>query len=95
MVLHVVWLPLKKVVGKIYRAEIRLVALDVKGAFDYCECGKIHWAKHSQLSPKKFSWRYLCGALASSDYYLTIAKYSQENFHSTQPKNHTSTPFIT
>ena len=31
----------------------------------------------------KFSLEYFCGALASDVYYSTIAKYSQENFHST------------
>ena len=35
------------------------------------------------FSPVKFSRKYFCDALASSVYYLTIAKYSQENFHST------------
>ena len=30
-----------------------------------------------------FSWKYFCDALASSIYYLTIAKYSRENFHNT------------
>ena len=28
----------------------------------------------------KFSWKYFCGALATSVYYLPIAKNSQENF---------------
>ena len=32
------------------------------------------------FGPIKFFTEILCGALASSVYYLTIAKYSQENF---------------
>ena len=39
------------------------------------------------FSSMKFSWKYFCGALASSIYYLTRAKYSWENFRSTL-KNH-------
>ena len=40
------------------------------------------------LSPMKafvgiLLWEYFCGALASSVYYLIIAKYSQENFRNT------------
>ena len=36
------------------------------------------------FSPMKFSWEYFCGTLASSVYYyLTITKYSQENFRGT------------
>ena len=35
----------------------------------------------------KFFMGIFCGALASSAYYLTIAKYSRENFRSTL-KNH-------
>ena len=32
------------------------------------------------FSPLKFSWKSFCDALASSAYYLTIAKYTQEPF---------------
>ena len=39
------------------------------------------------FSPMKFSREYFCGALASSVYYSTIAKYSQKNFRGTF-KNH-------
>ena len=35
------------------------------------------------VSARSFSQEYFHGALASSIYYLTIAKYSRENFHST------------
>ena len=35
------------------------------------------------FNPMKFSWEYLCSALASSVYCLTIAKNSRENFHNT------------
>ena len=31
----------------------------------------------------KFSWEYFHGTMASSVHYLTIAKYSLENFRST------------
>ena len=39
-----------------------------------------------------FSWEYFCSALASSVYYSTIAKYSQENFRGTlkNSENHDS-----
>ena len=41
---------------------------------------------------KIFLRKYPCGALASSVYYLTIAKYSRENFHGTltNRENHES-----
>ena len=32
------------------------------------------------FSPMKVLWEYFCSALASSVYYLTIAKNSWENF---------------
>ena len=35
------------------------------------------------FSPMNFFMEILCDALASSVYYFTIAKYSQEKFHST------------
>ena len=35
------------------------------------------------FNPMKFLQEYFCGALASSAYYLTIAKYSWVNFHGT------------
>ena len=38
------------------------------------------------FSPMKFSQEYFCGALASSVYYLTIAKYSWKNFCGTLKK---------
>ena len=41
------------------------------------------------VSTRSFSQEYFHGALASSVYYLTIAKYSWENFHSTL-ENHES-----
>ena len=46
----------------------------------YCKCVKIGWAKHSRFQPVKFFMGMLCGAWASSIYYLTIPKYSQKNF---------------
>ena len=41
------------------------------------------------FSPMKFLQDYLHSALASGVYYLTLAKYSQENFHGIL-KNHKS-----
>ena len=48
--------------------------------------GKIHWAKHSRLQ------QYFCGPLASSVYYLTIAKYSWGNFCDTVKKTRKFSP---
>ena len=45
----------------------------------YCKQGKIYWAKHLRFQP----YKVFHGALVNSVYYLTIAKYSWENFHST------------
>ena len=51
----------------------------------YCKHGKIRWTKHSWFHPYyvSVSQEYFCSTLASSVYYLTIAKYIQENFCST------------
>ena len=45
--------------------------------------GKIRWAKHSWFHPYiTFLQEYFCSTLARSVYFLTIAKYLWENFHS-------------
>ena len=48
----------------------------------YRKRGKVHWAKHSPCEVFRGSTQF-CGALTSSAYYFTIAKFSQENFHDT------------
>ena len=53
----------------------------------YHKWGEIHWAKHSWFQPYEDFHRNICCSLASSIYYLTIAKYPQENFRGTL-KNH-------
>ena len=42
---------------------------------------KICCAKHSWFQPMKILQKYFCGTLASSVYYLTIAKYVQLSIH--------------
>ena len=51
----------------------------------YRKHGKIRWAKHSWFQPYKVFCgnTYFRGTLATSIYYLPIAKYSRENFHGT------------
>ena len=50
--------------------------------FKYNKYGKIHWA--SAVSALwSFLWEYIRGTLASIVYYLTIAKYTWENYRGT------------
>ena len=46
----------------------------------YCKCGRFAGVNIHGSSPRKFLQEYFHGALASIGYYLTITKYSQENF---------------
>ena len=49
----------------------------------YHKQGKVCWAKHLQFQPYEFFTGILLRCLGQQCYYLTIAKYSQENFCST------------
>ena len=51
------------------------------------KCGKISGLNIRGFSPIKFLRKYFRGALATSVYYLPIAKNSQKNFRGTL-KNH-------